>query len=232
MEASIMNHGESIVSRTRTTKRNAEVVAEYGPFGPGGIHGVTFDGALVWFARDGELVAFDPEKEEVVRRLAVPADAGTAFDGENLYQLAHGEILVVRPSDGRVLRKMPSPDGESSSGMAWADGFLWVGSWRNAKIHQVDAQTGDVVKTLTSDRWVTGVSCVDGAVWHATMTENKTEPAEIRRLAADGTVEASYVMPDGAFVSGLEAGAPGEFWCGGGGSGKLRRVRARPAKAG
>src|SRR5689334_10615376 len=81
----------------------AEIVHEYGPFGEGGVHGVTFDGKLVWFARDNELVAFDPETEKVVRRHAVPADAGTAFDGENLYQLAEAEILVIRPADGRIL---------------------------------------------------------------------------------------------------------------------------------
>src|SRR3954471_18552122 len=95
--------------QTAMKNGQAEVVATYGPFGEGGVHGVTFDGKLVWFARDNELVAFDPDREEVVRRLAVPAEAGTAFDGENLYQIAGGEILVVRPSDGRVLRKMPAP---------------------------------------------------------------------------------------------------------------------------
>ena len=65
------------------------------------MHGVTFDGKLVWFARNDELVAFDPASERVVRRLSVPsADSGTAFDGEHLYQLAKGEILVIQPSDG------------------------------------------------------------------------------------------------------------------------------------
>ena len=37
------------------------IVAEYVPCPDRGrIHGVTFDGKLVWFARDDELVAFDP----------------------------------------------------------------------------------------------------------------------------------------------------------------------------
>jgi hypothetical protein len=100
----------------------AEVDRTYGPFGEGSVHGVTFDGELVWFARDNELVAFDPTSEKVVKRHTVPADAGTAFDGENLYQLAGGEILVVRPQDGRVLRKMAAPGKGADSGMAYADG--------------------------------------------------------------------------------------------------------------
>lgn len=216
-----------------TTKKStkaaaAEIVREYGPFGEGNIHGVTFDGKLVWFARTGELVAFDPEAEKVVKRLAVPADAGTAFDGENLYQLAEAEILVVRPSDGRVLRKIPAPSKGKDSGMAYADGYLWVGAYREAKIHQVDAKTGEIVKTLASDRFVTGVSCVDGELWHAT-TSDDGKPGEIRRLAADGAVEESLTVPDGIFVSGLEGTKDGTFWCGGGSSGKLRRMKKKAA---
>lgn len=213
---------------TTDTPAAAEVVGEYGPFGDGGIHGVTFDGDLVWFARTGEIVAFDPAKEAVVKRLAVPADAGTAFDGENLYQIAGEEILVVRPSDGRVLRKIPAPGKGKDSGMAYADGYLWVGAYRESKIHQVDVKTGEVVKTLSSDRWVTGVSCVDGALWHAT-TSDDGKPGEIRRLAADGTIEESLVVPDGVFVSGLEGAKDGTFWCGGGSSGKLRKMRKKAA---
>jgi outer membrane protein assembly factor BamB len=196
-----MKHGE------------AEVVRTYGPFGEGGVHGVTFDGKLVWFARDNELVAFDPDTEKVVHRHAVPADAGTAFDGENLYQLADAEILVIRPADGRILRKMPAPGKGEDSGMAYADGYLWVGQYRAAKIHQVDARTGEVVKTLSSDRFVTGVSCVDGVLWHGALDKDK--PAELRRLALDGTVEETLTVQDTTHIAGVESNGQGAFWCGG-----------------
>ncbi|HEY6556948.1 MAG TPA: glutamine cyclotransferase [Polyangiaceae bacterium] len=205
----------------------AQVVREYGPFGEGGVHGVTFDGKLVWFARSNELVAFDPDTGEVKRRLDVLADAGTAFDGEFVYQIAGPDILVIRPSDGRVVRKIPAPDdgeGDCNSGMAYADGYLWVGQWRESKINKVDPKTGAVVKTLSSDRWVTGVSCVDGSLWHATHA-TETEPAELRRLSADGEVEERLALPDGIFVSGVESDGKGGFFCGGGSSGKLRLVR-------
>ena len=201
--------------------QEAEVLEEYGPFGEGGVHGVTFDGKLVWFARDDELVAFDPDRKEVVKRLAVPAEAGTAFDGENLYQIAKGEILVIRPSDGRVLRKMPAPGKGGDSGMAWADGYLWVGQYRAAKIHQIDAKTGEIVKTLSSDRFVTGVSCVDGAVWHAVADDK--QPCELRRLGPDGSVEETLVVKGAKHVAGVESNGQGAFWCGGEG-GKLRLV--------
>lgn len=203
-------------------RSDAEIVREYVPLDDRPIHGVTFDGALVWFARDGELVAFDPASERVVQRHAVPsAGAGTAFDGEHLYQLAQGEILVIRPLDGRVVRRLPAPGKGEDSGMAWADGYLWIGQYYNAKIHKVDAATGEVVKTLTSDRFVTGVSCVDGALWHAT----SGEPPELRRLAADGTPEEIVAVPVDR-IAGVEAQGDGSFWCAGE-QGKLRLVRRK-----
>ena len=209
-----------------STTHQAEILGEYGPFGEGGIHGVTFDGKLVWFARDNELVAFDPDSEKVVKRLAVPAQAGTAFDGEHLYQVANSEILVIEPSDGRIVRKIPAPGKGGDSGMAWADGYLWVGEYRAAKIHQIDAKTGEIIKTLSSDRFVTGVSCVDGALWHGVSDD---KPSELRRLAADGTVEEALVIEGAKHVSGVESNGKGAFWCGGEG-GKLRLV-AKAARA-
>jgi hypothetical protein len=207
---------------------DAEIAREYVPFADRGtVRGVTFDGKLVWFARDDELVAFDPAAEKVVRRLPVPsADAGTAFDGEHLYQLAKGEVLVIDPNDGRVVRRFRAPEDGHASGMAWADGYLFIGQFHESRIHKVDAKTGEVVKTLTSDRFVTGVSCIDGALWHAVSNDGK--PCELRRVAADGTVEESLGVPV-ASISGVERTRSGEFWCGGE-KGTLRLVRRKRAR--
>jgi hypothetical protein len=212
-------------SANETTRHGeAEVAREHVPLADrGSVHGVTFDGELVWLARDDELVAFDPEPEQVVRRLAVPADAGTAFDGERLYQLAKGEILVIDPSDGRVVRRFRAPADGHASDMAWADGYLFIGQFYESRIHKVDAKTGEVVKTLTSDRFITGVTCVDGALWHGASHDGK--PCELRRLAADGTVEESLRVPV-ASIGGVEGTRDGEFWCGGE-KGTLRLVRRK-----
>jgi outer membrane protein assembly factor BamB len=207
-------------------KSEAVVVREYVPIDESSVHGVTFDGKLVWFARNDELVAFDPETEKVVKRHPLPlAGAGTAFDGEHIYQLAKDDILVVRPSDGRVVRKIPAPGNGGDSGMAWADGFLWVGEYRGSKIHKVDARTGAVVKTLTSDRFVTGVSCVGGDLWHGAIEEGKTP--ELRRLSSDGAVEESLTVPV-KMIGGMEATPSGDFWCAGE-KGRLRLVRRKGA---
>jgi streptogramin lyase len=214
----------------RNPELTAEIVHEYVPLDEARIHGVTYDGKLVWFARDDELVAFDPETRAVVRRFPVPgANAGTAFDGEHLYQLARAEIFVIEPQDGRIVRRLPAPGQGEDTGMAWADGHLWIGQYSGARIHKVDAQTGAVVKTLSSDRFVTGVSCVEGALWHATSESGK--PCELRRLASDGTVEETVSVPV-AFIAGMEGNGRGDFWCAGE-RGKLRLVRPRrPRKPG
>lgn len=205
-------------------KRTAEIVREYVPLDEERIHGVTFDGKRVWFARDNELVAFDPEKEQVVRRYAIQgANAGTAFDGEHLYQIAQGEILVIQPEDGRIVRRFPAPGKGQDSGLAWADGHLWVGQCYGSKIHKVDARTGVLVKTLTSDRFVTGVSCVGGALWHGASEDGK--PCELRRLATDGTVEEVLTVPVKS-IAGVERTGDGSFWCAGE-KGRLRWVRAK-----
>lgn len=204
----------------RTEK--AIIAREYLPLDEGRIHGVTWDGKLVWLCRDEELVAFDPETERVVRRHVIPrAKAGTAFDGTHLYQLAHDEILVVDPESGRIVRKLPAPGKGEDSGMAWSDGFLWIGQYYGAKIHKVCAKTGEIVKTLTSDRFVTGVTFADGSLWHATMQDGK--PTELRRLAPDGTVEEVLTVPANR-VAGIEADGAGGFFCAGD-KGRLLLVR-------
>jgi outer membrane protein assembly factor BamB len=191
---------------------------------PGGkVHGVTFDGKQVWYASDDAIVAVDPASEKVTKRLAVTAKAGTAFDGTHLYQLDGEKILVVDPADGRTVRTLPSPRPGECSGLAYADGHLFVGEYKDGRIHKVDAKTGEVTKTLSSDRWVTGVSCVDGAIWHAT-ANNGDGPPQIRRLGEDGTVEEILEVSGIELISGIESDRNGGFWCGGE-NGKLRHIR-------
>src|SRR5262249_11595968 len=66
-----------------------------------------------------------------------------------------------------------------ASGMAWAEGSLWVGQHRNRKIHQVDPQTGAILRTIESNRFVTGVTWVEGELWHGTWEAKKSE---LRRI--------------------------------------------------
>jgi streptogramin lyase len=209
-------------------RSTAEIVREYGPFaGIDSVHGVTWDGQQVWFASGDQVNALDPASGETVRALEVPAHAGTAFDGQHLYQIDGEQIRKIDPASGRVLATIPAPAGEGNSGLAWAEGSLWVGRYMERKIHQVDPQTGAILRTIESNRFVTGVTWVDGELWHGTWEKGESDLRHID--PATGEVLELIAMPPGAHVSGLESDGGERFYCGGGDSGKLRAVK-RPAR--
>ena len=209
-------------------RSDAEIIREYGPFpGVDQIGGVSFDGAHVWFASGDRLNALDPVSGETVRALEVPAHAGTAFDGTHLYQIAEARIQKVDPTTGRVVATIPAPGGGGDSGLAWAEGTLWVGHYRERKIHQVDPETGAILRSIESNRFVTGVTWVDGELWHGTW---EGEEADVRRIdPQSGEVLERLDMPSGMGVSGLESDGGDRFFAGGGKTGKVRVVR-RPAR--
>jgi glutamine cyclotransferase len=209
------------------SRATAEIVREYGPFPRvNHVHGVTYDGRHVWFAAGATLNAFDPASGKTARSIDVTADAGTAFDGRYLFQLAEDRIQKIDPKTGRVLATIPAPGG-GNSGLAWAEGMLWVGQHRNRKIHQIDPQTGAILRTIESNRFVTGVTWIDGELWHGTW---EGEESELRRVDPQtGVVLERIEMPPGVSVSGLESDGGDLFFCGGGSSGKVRAVR-RPKR--
>ena len=209
--------------------QRAEVVREYGPFaGATSVAGVSHDGTHVWAALGARLVAFDPADGQERQSLDVPADAGTAFDGKHLYQLAEARIDKIDPATGKVLASIPAPGEGRDSGMAWAEGSLWVGQYRDRKIHQINPDTGAILRTIESDRFVTGVTWVDGELWHGTW---EGDDCELRHVdASDGRVLQRLQLPTGIHVSGLESDGADLFYCGGGNAATVRAVR-RPARA-
>lgn len=202
----------------------AHILREYGPF-PGIEHigGVTYDGQRAWFASGDKLNAFDPETGEMVQTLDVAAHAGTAFDGRHLYQIVEDRIEKLEPDSGRVIASIPAPGGGGDSGLTWAEGALWVGQYRERKIHKVDPTTGEILRTLESNRFVTGVTWVDDEFWHGTW---EGDESELRRIdPKSGEVLETLVLPPDIHVSGLESIGDGQFLCGGGNNVKIRRIR-------
>jgi glutamine cyclotransferase len=202
----------------------AEIVREYGPFPGGGkINGVSHDGRNVWAATGAALVAFDPASGEPTRTLDVACDAGTAFDGRYLYQIAETRIDKIDPASGKVVASIPAPGSGSDSGLTWAEGSLWVGQYRDRKIHQIDPATGAIKRTIECTRFVTGVTWVDGELWHGSW---EGDDSELRRIdPQSGALLERLAMPPGTGVSGLESDGADLFYCGGGTSGKVRAVR-------
>jgi glutamine cyclotransferase len=212
----------------RSTTERAVIVREYGPFpNVNNVAGVTYDGEHVWFAAGDKLTAFDPASGTTVRSIDVAAHAGTAFDGRHLFQIAEDRIQKIDPKTGRVLATIPAPGGGGDSGLAWAEGTLWVGHYRDRKIYQIDPESGSILRTIESNRFVTGVTWVDGELWHATWEGDESDLRHIDPHT--GEVLEKLEMPRGVGVSGLESNGADSFFCGGGRSGKVRAVR-RPRR--
>src|SRR6266536_3339255 len=210
------------------SRSTAEIIREYGPFsGVDNVGGVTYDGQNVWFAAGDKLTAFDPASGKTLRSIDVPAHAGTAFDGRHLFQIAEARIQKIDPQTGRVLATIPAPGGGGDSGLAWAEGSLWVGNYRDRKIHQIDPDTGAILRSIESNRFVTGVTWVDGELWHATW---EGDESDLRHVDPEtGEVLARLTMPEGTMVSGLESDGADLFYAGGGSGGRVRAVR-RPRR--
>ena len=193
------------------------------------MHGVTYDGHNVWFAAGDTLNAFDPASGQTLRSIDVAAHAGTAFDGQHLFQLAEDRIQKIDPQTGEVLATIPAPGGggdRGSHGPKARSGSASIGTGRSIR---VDPQTGAILRTIESNRFVTGVTWVDGELWHGTW---EGDESDVRRIdPRTGEVLESLEMPPGVGVSGLESDGGDRFFCGGGKSGKIRAVLARPGRS-
>ncbi|SHE95320.1 hypothetical protein SAMN02745157_1304 [Kaistia soli DSM 19436] len=205
-------------------RAKAEILREYGPFdGAPSIGGVTYDGERVWLAAGERIAALDPESGTLVGSINIAAHAGTAFDGRHLFQIAGDVIQKIDPVSGELLATIPAPGQGRDSGLAYAEGALFVGQFRDRCIHEIDPETGEIRRTIRSDRFVTGVSFVDSEFWHATW---ENDESELRRIdPQDGTVLQALEMPAGLGISGLESDGADRFFCGGGDSGKVRVIR-------
>ena len=130
-------------------------------------------------------------------------------NGKHLFQIADAVIRKIDPVTGEVLGTIPAPGNGGDSGLAWAEGTLWVGQHRNRRIHQIDPETGAVLRTIESDRFVTGITWVDGEFWHGTWQE---EASDVRRIdSATGEVLKRLQMPAGTGVSSWNRTAATDF---------------------
>lgn len=202
-------------------KQHAQIIGQFTANTEGPVHGVSYDGQLVWAATGTHVRAFDPKDGTQMRTLPVPAHAGTAFDGLHLFQIADDLIQKVDPATGKVVSTIPAPGGGRDSGLAWSEGYLWVGQYRDRQIVQIDPGTGDVIRTISTSRFVTGVTWVDGELWHGYSEDGS---GGLARIDPDGGQELATLEMPGVSVSGVESDGAGRFFCGGGNSGVVRIV--------
>src|SRR6266850_93012 len=150
---------------------------------------------------------------------------GVTFDGQHVWFAAGDKLNAIDPASGKILRSI---DVAAHAGTAFDGRHLYqIAEDRIQKIDQIDPQTGEILRTIESNRFVTGVTWVDGELWHGTW---EGDESDLRRVdPGTGEVLERLEMPPGVFVSGLESDGSDQFFCGGGSSGKVRTVR-RPKR--
>ena len=186
------------------------------------------DGHNVWFASGDKLNALDPESGKTVRTIDVAAHAGTAFDGQHLFQLSENRIQKIDPKSGRVLATIPAPGDGGDSGLAWAEGSLWVGQYREKqdppdRSRDRSDPAHHRIQSLRHRRHLGR-----RRAWHGTWEGDESELRRIDPQTGE-VLESSRCRRSG--VSGLESDGGDRFFCGGGPSGKVRAVSAGRGEA-
>ena len=149
------------------------------------------------------------------------------FDGHLLMQFGRLDTDVDRRKPCLRARHNHAPGGAVLGTLGVKGVALAPGANRNRIDHQVDPDTGAVLRTIESNRFVTGVTWVDGELWHATL---EGDESDLRRVDPQtGEVLETIEMPPGVNVSGLEFDGGDRFFCGGESSGKVRAIR-RPKR--
>ena len=85
-----------------------------------------------------------------------------------------------------------------------------VGQYRNRKIHEVDLQTGAIVRTVESNCFFTGVARVDDELWHGNWEADQSELLRIDVQSVEALEQVD--MPPGISVSGLESNGGDTFF--------------------
>src|SRR5918994_2060711 len=150
---------------------------------------------------------------------------GVTYDGQHVWFAAGDRLIAFDPASGKTLRSIRVA---ANAGTAFDGQHLFqLAEDRIQKIYQIDPQPGAILRTIESSRFVTGVTWIDGELWHGTW---EGDESDLRRVdPRTGEVLERLEMPPGVSVSGLESDGGDQFFCGGGRSGKVRAVR-RPRR--
>ena len=211
-------------------RSTAEIVREYGPFpGVANVHGVTYDGQHVWFAarRQAERLRSRERRRRCARSMSPrmpepPSTAGTCSRSPRIAS----RRSIRRPA--ACSPRSPRPAAAVTRGSRGPKGRSGSGSIATGRSIRSIPRPGAILRTIESNRFVTGVTWVDGELWHGTW---EGDESDLRRVdPRTGEVLERLEMPPGVGVSGLESDGGDRFFCGGGGSGKLRAVRRPPKR--
>ncbi len=204
----------------------AEIIREYRPLpGHRSVHGVTYDGRQVWFATGDRLNAIDPDSGKTMRSLRRRRACRNGLRRRSTCSRSpKSGIQKIDPARPAGCSP-PSPRPAAAATPAWPgpkgrSGWATIAPARSTRsIRRRERSSA----RIESNRFVTGVTWVDGELWHGTW---EGEESDVRRIDPQtGEVLESLEMPPGTGVSGLESDGGDRFFCGGGKSGRIRVVR-------
>jgi hypothetical protein len=154
----------------------AEILREYGPFeGVDGVHGVTWDGQQVWFAirrktprtrsrkrQDGALDRRRRPCRHRLRRQAFVPDRRGPYPED---RSPDRPVLEYHPGARRRCRLRPDLGRRHAVG----------GAISRAQDPPDRSREWKILRTIESNRFVTGVTWVEGALWHGTWENDESE---------------------------------------------------------
>src|SRR6266851_882489 len=74
-----------------------------------------------------------------------------------------------------------------------------MGQYRDRKIYQIDPQTGAILRTIESNRFVTGVTWIEPELWHGTWEGDESDLQASRSSNGRGPGEARDAARSGRF---------------------------------
>ena len=105
-------------------------------------------------------------------------------------------IQKIDPKTGACSPRSPRPAAAAIPASPGPRARSGSGQYRERKIHQIDPETGKILRTIESNRFVTGVTWVDGEMWHGTW---EGDESELRRIDPQtGEVLERLEMPAGS----------------------------------
>src|SRR5580698_2444557 len=100
--------------------------------------------------------------------------SGVTYDGRQVWFASGDKLHALDPASGNTLRSI---DAAADAGTAFDGQHLY--QINDGRIQKIDPGTGAILRTIECSRFVTGVTWVDGELWHGTWED---ETSDLRRI--------------------------------------------------
>lgn len=108
-----------------------------------------------------------PPRVEIEAETVIPLPAAfiTVAEGDEVWVSSDEAVVVIDPATNETRSlPVPVPDG-SWSGIAFADGDLWVGNYHAGVLYRVDPETGDILAEVEVGPEAVSITAAPGAIW-------------------------------------------------------------------